>query len=559
VNGFVNTLRSLGAARLLAIGIVIIGILGFFAFITLRIATPPLGLLYSGLDPQDAGDIVAKLDGLNIKYELTADGTSVMVPESEIARLRMTMAENGLPSGGSMGYEIFDQTDAFGTTSFVQNINRVRALEGELARTIRTIDRISAARVHLVLPERRLFNRKALGPSASIVIKTRGGELTPSQVRAIQHLVAAAVPNLTPARVSVVDDKGNLLAPGMNESGKDAMASSQRTRQVAYENRLKHQLQTLLEKSVGRGKVQVEVSADIDFDRVTTSSELYDPDRQVVLSTQTVEENQRSQEPTDVGGDVSVAKNLPDSQAPAGTAASSTKTRTEETTNFENSKIVKTETKEAGQIKRLSVAVLVDGVYTKSQDGTRSYKPRSQDEMDRLTALVHSAIGYDADRGDTVEIVNLPFTVEEPPAIEEAPSGFLGLDLTKADIFRIVELIVFSLVGLLTMLFVVRPLITRLFAGGPVPAIAGGGQITDATGEHPALAGPDGGSPDQTAAIASDGSPIALPKQASHVESMIDVATIDGQIQQSAVKKVGEIVEKHPDEAVSILRTWLHE
>ena len=559
MNGFVNTLRSLGAARLLAIGIVIIGILGFFAFITLRIATPPLGLLYSGLDPQDAGDIVAKLDGLNIKYELTADGTSVMVPESEIARLRMTMAENGLPSGGSMGYEIFDQTDAFGTTSFVQNINRVRALEGELARTIRTIDRISAARVHLVLPERRLFNRKALGPSASIVIKTRGGELTPGQVRAIQHLVAAAVPNLTPARVSVVDDKGNLLAPGMNESGKDAMASSQRTRQVAYENRLKHQLQTLLEKSVGRGKVQVEVSADIDFDRVTTSSELYDPDRQVVLSTQTVEENQRSQEPTDVGGDVSVAKNLPDSQAPAGTAASSTKTRTEETTNFENSKIVKTETKEAGQIKRLSVAVLVDGVYTKSQDGTRSYKPRSQDEMDRLTALVHSAIGYDADRGDTVEIVNLPFTVEEPPAIEEAPSGFLGLDLTKADIFRIVELIVFSLVGLLTMLFVVRPLITRLFAGGPVPAIAGGGQITDATGEHPALAGPDGDSPDQTAAIASDGSPIALPKQASRVESMIDVATIDGQIQQSAVKKVGEIVEKHPDEAVSILRTWLHE
>jgi len=563
VNSFVNTLRSLGAARLLAIGIVIIGLLGFFAFITSRIATPPMGLLYSGLDPQDAGEIVAKLDGLNIKYELTADGTSIMVPESEVARLRMTMAEQGLPSGGSMGYEIFDQTDAFGTTSFVQNINRVRALEGELARTIRTINRISAARVHLVLPERRPFNREALGPSASIVLKTRGGELTASQVQAIQHLVAAAVPNLTPARVSVVDERGKLLAPGLNESDEDAMAASLRDRQVAYEKRLKRQLETLLEKSIGRGKVQVEVSADIDFSRVTTSSELYDPDRQVVLSTQTVEESSRSQEPTQVGGDVSVANNLPDANAAAGpaAAASSTRTRTEETTNFENSKTVTTETKEAGQVKRLSVAVLVDGIYSKAEDGTLSYKPRSQEELDRLAALVRSAIGYDADRGDTVEVVNLPFAVEEAPEIVEESGGFLGLELTKADIFRIIELIVYSLVGLVTMLFVVRPLINRLFSPAPATAMAGGGQITDASGEHPALAAPEGASPEQVAALSADnaGSPIALPHQASRVESMIDVATIDGQIQQSAVKKVGEIVEKHPDEAVSILRNWLHE
>ncbi len=568
VDGFINTLRTLGPARLLAIGVVMIGLLGFFAYITERLTTAQMALLYGGLDAQDSSDVIAKLDGLNIPYKLVGDGTSILVPEAEVARLRMMMAEEGLPSGGTMGYEIFDQTDAFGTTSFVQNINRVRALEGELSRTIRSINKVAAARVHLVLPQRKLFDREALNATASIVLRTRGGPLSRSQVQAIQNLVAAAVPSLGPNQVSIVDENGKLLASVNAEEGADGMMNSLQDRQLEYENRLKSQLEKLLANYVGPGKAQVEVSVEIDFDRVTTNAEIFDPDLQVVLSIQTVEESEQSRDQSRSSGDVSVAGNLPDADIVA-VGASSSNTRTEETTNFENSKTVRTEIHEAGQIKKLSVAVLIDGTYETGEDGASSYIPRTQEELDQLAALVRSAVGFDAARGDVVEIVNLPFAIPEVAEIEEIDSGFLGMNLDKADIFKAAELVVFLLVGSLMILFVGRPFISRLFSPGVgrVAASAGGVpvRIKDGTQGTPALPSPGAdasqGSPEAAQAMLTmedaPSPPLEIPR--SNIESLIDVAQIDGQIQQSAVKKVGEIVEKHPDEAAAILRSWLHE
>lgn len=568
VDGLINTLRTLGPARLLVIGVVMIGLLGFFAFITERLTTAQMALLYGGLDAQDSSDVVAKLDGLDIPYKLVGDGTSILVPETEVARLRMMMAEEGLPSGGSMGYEIFDQADAFGTTSFVQNINRVRALEGELSRTIRSINKVAAARVHLVLPQRKLFDRDALKATASIVLRTRGGSLSRSQVQAIQNLVAAAVPGLGPSQVSIVDEKGKLLASVDAGDGVDGAMNSLRDRQLEYENRLKSQLEKLLANYVGPGKAQVEVSVEVDFNRVTTNSEIFDPDLQVVLSTQTVEESEQSRDQSKSSGEVSVAGNLPDASTTA-IGASSSNTRTEETTNFENSKTVRTEIHEAGQIKKLSVAVLVDGTYEADEDGALSYVPRTQEELDQLAALVRSAVGFNVARGDVVEIINLPFAIPEIAEIEEPDSGFLGMNLDKADIFKAAELVIFLLVGSLMIMFVGRPFITRLFspAVGMVAAGAGGVPvgIEDGTQGTPALPSPGAEtlqvSPEAAQAMVTMEDAPALPLKIprSNIESLIDVAQIDGKIQQSAVKKVGEIVEKHPDEAASILRSWLHE
>src|SRR6202790_2635885 len=188
-------------------------LIGFFSFVIMRVTTPQMTTLFTDLSAEDSSGIIKDLERQAVPYELRNDGAIVLVPKDRVARLRMKLAEGGLPKGGGVGYEIFDKSDALGTTSFVQNINQLRALEGELSRTIRGIDRIQAARVHLVLPERPLFSRETPEPTASIVLKVRGS-LEPQHIRAIRHLVASAVNGLKPQRVSIVDEAGQLLADG---------------------------------------------------------------------------------------------------------------------------------------------------------------------------------------------------------------------------------------------------------------------------------------------------------------------------------------------------------
>ena len=213
-----------------------------------------------------------------------------MVPKDQVPRLRMKLAESGLPKGGGVGYEIFDKSDALGATSFVQNINRLRALEGELARTIRGIDRVQAARVHLVLPERPLFSRDKADPSASIVLKMRG-TLEPQQVRAIRHLVATAVTGLKPQRVSVVDETGRLLADGTADDGPGGVSADDR--KVTFERRMREQVESIITSVVGPGRARVQLTADFDFNRITQTSDKFDPDGRVVRSSQTREESHR--------------------------------------------------------------------------------------------------------------------------------------------------------------------------------------------------------------------------------------------------------------------------
>ena len=276
-------------------------------------------------------------------------------------------------------------------------------MEGELARTIRAIDRIQAARVHLVLPERPLFSRETPEPSASIVVRVRGA-LEPQQIRAIRHLVASAVSGLKPQRVSIVDETGQLLADG--EAGDNENVAGDERRN-AYEKRLRNEVEAIVSSVVGAGRARVQLSADFDYNRITQTSDKFDPEGRVLRSSQTREESSTT---ADNSGQVTVNNELPGNQRPDGASTAKDQSKkTEETNNYEISHTTKTEVTEAGRVNRISVAVLVDGAYTKNEKGEMVYQERSKDQLDRIATLVRSAIGFDQKRGDQVEVVNLKF------------------------------------------------------------------------------------------------------------------------------------------------------
>jgi flagellar M-ring protein FliF len=551
VGGLSEFLKSLGTVRLAALALVAVTLLGFFGFIALRMGGEPKALLFSDVGVDDAAKVLAELDAAKMSYELRGDGSMIYVPQSQVLRVRMSLAEKGLPAGGTVGYEIFDNADALGTTSFVQNINHLRALEGELARTIRSIDGIEAARVHLVLPERELFSRDKREPSASIVMKLTRGTLATQQVKAIQYLVSSAVDGLTPNRVSIVDERGTLLASGAGDDTQSMLTSTVDERRTNYENRLRTHLETILQRVVGPEKARVEVAAEMDYNRVTQTSDLFDPASQVARSTQTVEDNSTSTDGVRNEG-VTVGNNLPNANLGGDNAETGSRqaaNRLEETINYEISRTTKTEVTEPGRIKRISVAVLVDGAYTRGEDGAMVYTPRSEEELSKLQALVRSAIGYNETRGDQVEVVNLQFApIEEADfGTDETPAEENGLNLASLDLTRIAELAVIGVLLLIGLFFVVRPLLARI-----APGFAGGAATTALPGAMPALAI---GGPEGEDAIAG-----ALPSPDTLNEDMlIDIAQVAGKVKQSSVRKIGELVNNHPDESISILRSWLHE
>src|ERR1700676_3747935 len=240
-------------------------LIGFFAFVIMRVTTPQMTTLFTDLSFEDSTGIIKDLERQAIPFDLRNDGAVIMVPKDKVTRLRMKLAEGGLPKGGGVGYEIFDKSDALGTTSFVQNINHLRALEGELARTIHAIDRVQAARVHLVLPERPLVSRETPEPSASIVVRVRG-TLEPQQIKAIRHLVASAVSGLKPQRVSIVDEAGQLLADGASGDADNAVADERR---AGFEKRVRNQVEAIVSSVVGAGRARVQLSADFDYNKIT--------------------------------------------------------------------------------------------------------------------------------------------------------------------------------------------------------------------------------------------------------------------------------------------------
>jgi flagellar M-ring protein FliF len=546
VNSFLDTLKQLGPGRLAIMGGVVVGLLIFFVFVSMRISSPDMKLLYDGLSTADSGAMAAKLEDAKLKYDISPDGSRIMVPGNEVGKARMLLAADGLPNGGTMGYEIFDQQNGFGTTNFVQNINQVRALEGELARTIGAVDGIRSARVHLVLPQREMFSRESRAASASVFIALRPGTtLQSQQIFAIQSLVASAVPALKPTGVSVIDSNGNLLARGgEDDESMQSLKSEERKRN--YEQRVTRSIEDMLGRIVGFGHVRANVTADLNFDRVTTSQELYDPEGQVVRSTQTTQDSNTERDGQNAG-DVSVQNNLPGIAGAAPESAPTTQgAHNEEVTNYEISKTVRNSVSEVGQVRKLSVAVLVDGTYTTDKDGKKVYQPRPDEEINRITDLVKSAIGFDETRGDSLDVVNMQFADIE--AADPTVDNGLLFGFERSDLLDAAEVITVAIMVILVILLVIQPMVGRLLAAeGPAMEEGMATGLLAGRPMTPALTGPsaDAESAFQPGSVDEDS------------DNLINMQQVEGKVKASSVKKVEDIVESYPNETVSVLRSWM--
>ena len=543
MDGFVKALQGFGIGRLAAILGAGAGAAAVLIALMLRVGGESKSLLYSNLDLKEASQITTQLDQSGVKYELKGDGSTIFVDRDKVASTRLLLSGKGLPTSGSVGYELFDNASGLGQTDFVQNLNRQRALEGELARTIRAIQGVSFVRVHLVMPKRQLFeDDDSDQPSASILVATGGARLGAEQVRAIRNLVAGAVAGLKADRVSITDQQGELLASegdaGVSAEGAGGAGRTQ------VEERIRRTVKDLVEGVVGPGKARIQVSADLDMNRVTTQEEKFDPDSKVERSTQTSEEKSDENRPNGAGV-ASASQNVPGGPQPAagGPNDSSNTGKQEETTNYEISKTTTTSVQEPGEVKRLSVAVAVDGATAPGKGGKPgAYTPRTPEEMQHIEQLVRSAVGFDSRRGDQVTVVNVRFDHDTSGA--DGVSAASPFTFDKNDVIRIAELGVLLGMAALVVLFVVRPMLTASAGGGAAP-------VTSLT-FSPRTGGGGG-----TMALGHDGAPLALP--GPDADARIDIARIEGQVKVSSVKAVSEFVDRHPDESVSILRNWLHE
>lgn len=456
-------------------------------------------VLYSNLAEEDSGAIIQKLNELKVPYKSTTGG--IMVPSDKVHDLRLQLAGQGLPQGGGVGFEVFDKS-SFTMTDFVQKLNYRRAIQGELARTIKALSEIEQARVHLAVPEKSLFSKEEDRPKASVLIKLKAGRrLTQGQVNGIVHLVSSSVEGMQPKDVAVVDSRGEMLTSAVGEGV--GMSNSQMEYQRNIEKELEGRAIAMLEPVVGKEKVRAKVAVAVDFTRIEKTEERYDPEGQVARS----EQKNIEKSTTGGGGGVpGVASNLPGKPATPGSASQGQSEKKNETINYEISKVTSHTINATGDIKKLSVVVLVDGVYTAEKDAKeKKYAPRSEDDIKKFEDMVKKAVGFTATRGDEVRVVNMPFEVipqEEMPA-------------PKKDILAIVmsaaKYAVPAIGVILLFLFVIRPLMQTVTT-------------------PPAL---------------------QLPRTVSELEETLEMAG------KPAKSEVADWAKKNPKEAANLVKGWL--
>ena len=419
-------------------------------------------------------------------------------------------------------------------------------MEGELARSIRTMSGVRAARVHLVLPKREPFARDRQAAQASVLLTLAGARtLDQGEVAAILNLVSAAVPGLRADGIAIVDSRGNLLAKPGDPAAAASSGEAGNDVRLAAERRLSRAVEEMLERSLGAGHVRAEAAVEMDFSQVHETEEKFDPDGQVVRSTQT---NSDTSKTTDANSTVSVQNNLPNGDAGA-TGSGSQQQKQEETTNYEIGKTVRTMVREQPQIRRISLAVLVDGTDTVPPDAkpgaAPEWKERPPEELERIGRLVRSAIGYDEKRGDRVEVVSMRFAADQGTP-DSGPAGLFGLSLGSTDVTRLVQIGLVALVALLGILTVLRPMALRLSAA-IVPERGAALALVDATGSQALLEGPANGD-HGTASSAPDSE-----------AGMIRLLNIEGQMRSGSLRSLAEVVERYPEASLSIVRDWMHQ
>ncbi|MBI5017363.1 MAG: flagellar M-ring protein FliF [Deltaproteobacteria bacterium] len=528
----------LAPAQKLVFVAVSVGLAAGFLWLAFSVATPrPDSLLFSRLSPDDAGQIVKALQAEGVPYRLEDSGRSILVPGDRVYDLRLKLASEGVPQGGVVGFEIFDKS-GFGMTDFAQKVNYARALEGELTRTIRRLDGVDGARVHLVLPEKKLFEEQSEPASASIVLQlSAGSRLSAKQIQGVVYLTSSSVEGLKPDRVTVVDTKGNVL---YQSSGDETamLAASQIEYKRAYEKDVERRVREMLETVLGSGAAVVQVAAYFDFDRVEETSETFDPEATAVRSEQRATESTSG--PTGPQGVPGVASNVAGATgaatAPAPASGGGASSKETETVNYEVSKKVTRVQKSQGSLKRLTVAVAVDGVYKAVQGKKeKEFSPRTADDLAKIRSLVEKAVGVDANRGDQVEVTSIPFRPAE--GIEEA-KGMFGPEFYMA----LARYGVLLLVALVLVFGVGRPLLRWLASAGAAPELTGPMTVAEMEERLAAASGGEGG-----AARAPQ-------------EYQLDETTPEETLKRESLKKrITELVHQEPEVAAQLVRSWLSE
>ncbi|MEZ0328873.1 MAG: flagellar basal-body MS-ring/collar protein FliF [Dissulfuribacterales bacterium] len=524
-------LKNLGASLTLSqkilaavvAGAVLLGF-GIFYIMANQVTYKPL---YTDLRPEDASEIVAWLKKENVKYELAAGGSTVRVPEDKLYDIRLSLAGAGLPKQNGVGFEVFDQTN-MGVTDFVQNVQYQRAVQGELERTISRFPQVKSVRVHLAQPKDSLFVSERKDPTASVVLQlNKGEELSTAQVKGIVHLVSSAIPKLKKENVVVVDTSGNILYDHAEmEKGKADDPAGLTNAQLAYQKRLeeyyKSKIQTMLEDALGPNKAVARVSAEVDFDSVQINEDKFDPDAVAVRSEQKISETDVQQ---DSGGVPGVKGGLADKlqgnvnqQNP-----SVIKQKKQDTTNYEITRTQRQINTALGKLKRISVGVMVDGVY-QQKDKELVYAARSPEEVANLEKIVKAAIGYSTERGDEVRVVNVPFHAQAAAPSSMAQMADMG---TKA-----LKPITNLILAVLFIFFVIRPLLNRYVLKTPEKEVL---QQRLALEEEEML--------EEAAGAAIGGR-----KEALAIE-----------VGPNATEELREMALQYPDRAAALIKIWLRE
>lgn len=535
LNAFRDLLTKLGPRRLGLMGAVGAALLVGLVWLSLPASTGPMAYLFTDLDPAAAQTIAEKLKAENVPYQLSADGTGIMAPQERLAELRMSLAGERL--GGKIGYDVLDAEQPFGLSSSRAKMNETRAIEGELARSIQSLQRVSSARVHIVMPEHEVFSSEARRATAAVTVKTVG-RLSAENVQAIRYLVSSSVPELSPESVSVIDQTGALLARA-GEAG-SAGAADADERQQAVEGKLREQIESLLEPIVGEGKVRAEVAAVIDRDQTREEASVVDPDKQAIAKQVTVESNDQSNEDAGSTPPTSVSTQLPDAQAQSGVKGDSrraARTENSEDVTYENSRTNTVTVRQPGKVSRLTVAVMID-------PGAQAMPAQ---QVQRLQRLVENAVGFDADRGDSVVVESMKFTAAELANADKSWTDNLPLE----QIFSIVKLLIIAGVGLFA-LRLLKPTIQR----GAEAALSGASPNA-LLPEGVAAAGAEG-----LPGAAADPEALRLAMQSAEnrgalLDQEIALAEVDGRIKLSAIKRIGESVATSPAEATAVIRQWL--
>ncbi len=468
VQQLINLHKQLSVGKRMTLATLVIGSVAGLWILMAWTGRADYKTLYTNLDPEDAGVILTKLKEKKIPYRIAGDGRSILVPAKQVYETRMELASQGLPQGGQVGFELFDTTK-LGMSEFAQNVNFQRALQGELARTINRFGEVESSRVHIVMSEKSLFVDQEQPASASVVLKLRRGRwLSQDQVNGIVHLVSSSVPRLAPENVTVVDSSGKMLAGMKDQSPFRALSNEQLEYQERVERTLESRVKTMLEKALGADKAIVRLACAFDFKRHEKTEELFLPENRVVRSEQLL--NERSEAtgriPQGIPG---IRSNLPEgARAPENRiVAEGTPSfeKSDRTVNYEIGKVTSHILEPVGGITRISVAVLVDGTYRRNQgqegEITWEYIPRTPEEMAKLENIVKSAVNFEATRGDSVEVVNIPFETQDLTEDEEQlfDTGWMAR-LKK--LAPSIQSIFLSLFLILTFLFIVRPLIRWL-------------------------------------------------------------------------------------------------